>query len=212
VLTARRWSVAALFLGIALQGELRGQTPVTRADLTKALSDLMAAALAPQDPRARERTPFIQKSVQWLAGQSSRTNPADVSPEYLRSLQRAAELLQQNPDIRTVTDIEADLEAKIDHCRRLGIGMGGLVTLRVNTLRDGKPVGNWRVHALLKFFERTKGAESRTSLRVSSPVDMPLEPGRYLVWAVDEATGRMTRRLPVTVAGQNELVYDLTLP
>ena len=83
-------------------------------------------------------------AVDWLDRRSSATNPATVS-EYLRSLQRAANLLHALPTSDVIEDVTGELEAKVEHCRKLGIGMGGLVSLSVNTRRGGKAVSNWHV-------------------------------------------------------------------
>ena len=76
-----------------------------------------------------------------------------------------------------------DLEAKVDHCRRLKIGMGGTVILRVNTRRDGVDVKNLEVQDIPKFFEFVKGATATSFPGASSPVEKPVAPGRYVLWA-----------------------------
>jgi hypothetical protein len=139
-------------------------------------------------------------------------NPADVSAEYARSLQRAAELLKQQPVLEVIEDVTAELEAKVEHCRKVGVGMGGQVNLKVITVRAGKPESNWHVRALLKFYERLKEAEPRPFLRASSPTEMALEPGRYWVWAFHPVTGRTSERVLVPVTGQKELLLDLPVP
>jgi hypothetical protein len=140
------------------------------------------------------------------------TNASDVSPEYLRSLQTAAAILTQQPGPQVLADIADDLEAKVEHCRALRIGMGGTVRLRVNTRRGDDSVGNLQVQYLLKFYEGVAGSQPVTFPRLSSPTESPLEPGRYWIWTVDPASGRAGSRILVRVAGQRELVVDLPAP
>jgi hypothetical protein len=72
-------------------------------------------------------------------------------------------------------------------------------------------VADWQVLYLLKFDEWLK-TPPRNFLRVSSPTEMNVEPGRYWIWAHDPATGRTSDRVLVEVAGQKELLLDLPVP
>ena len=87
-----------------------------------------------------------------------------------------------------------DLEAKVAHCRRLKIGMGGTVVLRVNTRRDGVDVKNLEVQYIPKFFEFVKGATATSFPGASSPVERPVPPGRYVLWAISPRTGERSAR------------------
>jgi hypothetical protein len=207
----KRYSILAVALAITLHSEATAQPSTTTVDLITALARLRAAVSALPSPL---QSPRLRSATQWLVDRPnvSTFNPADVSAEYARSLERAAELLKEQPTADVIEDVTAELEAKVEHCRKLGIGMGGLVTLKVNTLRGGKAVSNWRVQALLKFYERLAGTQPRVFFRPSSPTEMELEPGRYWVWAVDPGTGRMSERVLVPVTGQKELLFDLDIP
>jgi hypothetical protein len=207
----KRGSILAVVFAMALHAGASAQTQTGALELTAALAELRDAVSALPSSR---RSPRLQSAAQWLVDRPrvATVNPADVSDEYVQSLQRAAELLKQQPTPDVIEDITAELEAKVEHCRKVGIGMGGLVTLKVNTQRSGEPVNNWRVQALLKFYERLPGTQPRTFLRASSPTEMALEPGRYWVWAFDPATGRMSERVLVPVTGQKELLFDLDIP
>lgn len=134
---------------------------------------------------------------------------ADVSDEYMAALQRATEVLRQQPTAAAVDDVARDLEAKVEHCRRLKIGMGGTVILRVNTRRDGVDVRNLEVQYIPKFFEFVKGATATSFPGASSPVEKPVAPGRYVLWAVSPSTGERSALRRVDVFGQPEIVVDL---
>jgi hypothetical protein len=153
----------------------------------------------------------LTSAVAWLENNYSKTSPETVSEEYVRSLQRASELLSRLPTAEVVEDVASELEARVDHCRRLGIGMGGVVLLKVNTRQGARVVGDWEVLYLLKFDDWLK-TPPRNFLRVSSPTEMTLEPGRYWIWARDPATRKTGERVLVQVSGQTELVLDLPVP
>jgi hypothetical protein len=136
---------------------------------------------------------------------------ADVSDEYMAALQRATEVLRQEPSATAVEDVTLDLEAKVEHCRRLRIGMGGTVILRVNTRRDGVDVKNLEVQYIPKFFEFVKGATATSFPGASSPVERPVAPGRYVLWAVSPTTGERSALRRVDVFGQPEVVVDLAV-
>ena len=180
-------------------------------DLTRTLAQLRSAADA-LPRRARNAENRIKSAIDWLNNRASK-DPQNVSEEYLRSLQRAGELLRQRPlSVEVIEDVLAELEAKVDHCKLLGIGMGGSVVLRINTRRPSGPVGNWQVLSLLKIYERVNGASPVTFPKLSTPTESRLDPGRYWIWAREPATGRTTEPTLVRVVGQKELLVDLPVP
>jgi len=211
----RRLSISTIAIAIVLQAGARAQGPAAAAALNQSLAKLQASVAAvPPGFSIRER---LQPAVQWLVNHRADTNAGDVSAEYIRSLERAADVIgeavaKRDPAAKALEDVAADLEAKVEHCRKSGVGMGGQVNLVVNTVRSGTTVRDWNVRALLKFYEHVKGAEPRAFLRASSPTAMLVEPGRYWVWALDPGTGRVGQRVLVTVAGQKELLLDLPVP
>jgi hypothetical protein len=160
----------------------------------------------------RMRTEELHSAIEWLNNRIASTDTKNVSREYLRSLQRAAELLDLTPSQGVVDDVQEELEAKVEHCKMLGIGMGGSVLVRIDTRRSSGPVSDWQVLSLLKIYERVNGASPVTFPKLSTPTESRLDPGRYWVWAREPATGRTTERTLVRVVGQKELLVDLPVP
>lgn len=160
---------------------------------------------------AQLRSSRLADSVSWLQNNVGKTRADNVSQEYARSLERAAAVLAGQPSGAVVEDITRELEAKVAHCKRLGVGMGGLVRMTVNTKRGGRVVGEWEVLYQLKFDEWLK-TPPRNFLRLSSPTEMNMEPGRYWIWARETATGRNSERLLLEVAGQTQFAVDLPVP
>ena len=182
---------------------------VRASDLNVALVQLQRA-VETLPPIAQ--SPRLAAAVDWLARRATTTNPADVSPEYVRSLQQTAALINERPGPDVLDDIVGELEAKVDHCRALGIGMGGSVLLRVSTRRGSQTVSDWQVLYLLKIYQRVSAASPVTFPALSTPTDARLDPGRYWVWARDPATGRTSERTLLRVAGQTEFRVDLPVP
>ena len=182
---------------------------VRRVDLELALGQLGLAAQALPPVPAVSR---IQTAVAWLVDRSKTTNPAQVSIEYVRSLQQLAELMRLDRRATVMDDVAEELEAKVEHCRRLGIDMGGSVVLHVNTRRGKETVGDWQVFYLLKVYEHVKGAAPIVFPSLSTPTQTALEPGRYWIWARDPSTGRTSERALLRVVGRAELNVDLPIP
>jgi len=180
----------------------------TRTELTTALTQLQRAV----DALGSSRPPELAEAVQWLRGRLPSTDPSQVSGEYVRALTNTATLLNDSPSRNLIDDITEELEAKVDHCRALGIGMGGSVVLRVNTRRQSETVNNWQVLYLLKIYESAAGTSPTTFATLSAPAETRLEPGRYWIWARDPATGRTSERALVRVSGKQEFRIDLPVP
>jgi len=194
----------ALVLGTATAAAAQ----TTRDDLAAALARLQRAV----DALDRRRPAELVEAIQWLRGSLARTNPSEVSTAYLRTLTNAATLLENSPSPNLVDDITDELEAKVDHCRALGIGMGGSVQLRVNTRRGPASVNNWQVFYLLKIYEAAPGTSPTTFATLSAPAETRLEPGRYWIWARDPATGRTSERALFRISGKQEFKVDLPVP
>jgi hypothetical protein len=182
---------------------------VSRADVNRALGQLRIAVRALPPVAA---LPRIEAAVTWLSDRAEASNPAEVSREYLHSLQQLAELMRTDRRSAVMDDVADELEAKVEHCRRLGIGMGGSVLLNVNTRRGPTTVGDWQVLYLLKVYEHVKGAAPTVFPSLSTPTRTALEPGRYWLWARDPSTGRTSERALVRVIGATELHVDLPIP
>jgi len=207
----RFFLMAAAVLTMALPQDAAPQAQTGASDLKIALFNLQRTLSFPHRDFGPWQ-PRLAAATQWLVSNYPRGKPTDVSQEYARSIQTAVELLNSHPSSGVVEDIVNDLEAKVEHCRRTGLGMGGSVMLKVNTRRGSASVADWQVLYLLKIYERVSGASPGNFPRMSTPTDMQLEPGRYWVWARNPSTGTLSDRLLVKVAGQKEVLVDLAVP
>ena len=196
-------------IGLLLALPLQAAGQVRASDLQETVVALSKVA---ESIPAALKPPGLTPSVTWMMNNIKKTDPSAVSPEYLESLRLAAELLKGSRDPRFIQDVTSELEAKVEHCRALGVGMGGSILMRVNTRSRAQSVGDWQVQYLLKIYEHIAGAAPLTFPRLSTPTETRMEPGRYWVWARDPATGRTSERVLVRVAGQPELAVDLAVP
>ena len=177
----------------------------TRNELNDALARLQLSVQA----LGADRPARLAEAVRWLRERTSRTDPAQVSPQYVRTLIDAARLLSGSPSRNVIDDVTEELEAKVEHCRALDIGMGGSVVLKVNTRRGGTTVNNLQVFYLLKIYEHVSGVAPITFPTLSAPAETRLEPGRYWIWARDPVSGRTSERRLYVVSRQQEFRVDL---
>ena len=78
----KRWLIAAAAITLALT-DVRAQQLSTGSVLPVLRQLQLAAEALP----AGERLPRLDAAIEWLGARAAKTNPADVSQEYLRSLQ-----------------------------------------------------------------------------------------------------------------------------
>ena len=210
--------VLTVVVSVALTGAASHAQQVTTQDelrrTTEALYQAAVAARTTTTPSMLiSSATWLRDSVRQLASWTGPlTRASDVSPEYLQSLKTAGDLLKRGVPTQVQVAIADDLEAKVDHCRALNIGMGGTILLKVNTRRGAGTVGNLQVKYLLKFYEAIDAAQPGTFPRLSSPTETVLAPGLYWIWAVDPASGRSSGRTLVRAAGQRQLVVDVPVP
>jgi hypothetical protein len=196
----------AVLLSLLVTGAASAQ--VQRSEVTLAIAQLERSV-----DRLGSRAPDkLVTAVRWLRGHATSANPAQISRPYLQALTYAAAALDADPTRLTIDDIADELEAKVDHCEELGVGMGGAIQLRANTRRGSQTVHNWQVFYLLKIYERASGASPNTFATLSAPAETRLEPGRYWIWARDPTTGRTSERTLFKIAGKQEFSVDLPVP
>lgn len=203
----KRFTIAAAFAA-ALAQPSHAQVPSSSQELLGAVRIL---ALSVDALPAALRSSRLSDATRWLQNNVAKSQADNVSQEYVRSLERAAAILAGQPSSDVIEDVTRELEIKVNHCRILGVGMGGFVRMTVNTRRSGQVVGEWQVLYQLKFDEWLK-TPPRNFLRLSSPTDMNVEPGRYWIWARETSTGRTSDRVLVEVTGQPQFAVDLPVP
>jgi hypothetical protein len=131
----------------------------------------------------------------------------------LHMLEKTLESPVEEEPYAVLRDVAEDLKIKADHCRKTGVGLGGLVTLVVRTKRGGQELRELQVLYLPKILEVVKDAKPDLFPKFSSPTSCPLPPGRYVMWTRDPQSNRTGERTVVRVGGGNDTIeWDLPAP
>jgi len=149
----------------------------------------------------------------------SRNWPLETPVPYRRQLASMADAVDDAARDPTNTrfgmmiePLADDLETKLGHCVANGGKLGGLVDVRVRTVRGRDEQRDWQVLTLPRIFDGAPNAVPAPFPELSSPTAERLVPGRYLLWARDPDRGRVSDRLVVVVGGRPSLTVDLPVP
>jgi hypothetical protein len=180
----------------------------TLAELSRELGRLSEhPALAALVERASEH-------VRWFEGKLESWYPSPDWPDTGRPLRESLEVdleaLRQRPMdldrlVALVTDVEADLTVKVEHCR--AAGLAALVTTKVRTFRAGQEVMGLEIFYIPKVLEPQPPANPPRFPSLSA-AEQKLAPGRYVFWAGSVADG--AGRATIAVGnGDRETTIDL---
>ena len=143
-----------------------------------------------------------------------------VPPEYstnlllsLRLLNLALESEQEGPAFFALQSAADDLHIKAEHCRKSGVGLGGMVTVVVRTRKGDRDQRNLQVLYMPKLMEVVKDAQPDQFPKFSSPTSHVLPPGRYLMWTREPQSNMLGARTIVKIGdGSNIVEWDLPVP
>jgi hypothetical protein len=181
-------------------------------------------ASSAQDTRLRDAAARAEKAVTrlWDRWAFAPSGASGGSPEYTASIYETEALLsdlakQSSRDeaesISLMDGIAVDLETKLAHCIATGEPLGGVVRVRVHTRRGGGEVSNWRVFFVPKIFESMPDKAADAFPRFSSPTEIEIVPGRYLLWAKNPESDAVSERTTVRIGGTKEtMTIDLAVP
>ncbi len=115
---------------------------------------------------------------------------------------KVAKVLNTEPAKRTaagnvLVGITNDLVIKLDDCREWG--MGRLVTVVANTLRNGQPDPGWTV--IYKWVSVSGLDSTELSFpQISTPTSKAVPPGIYSIYATKQVGGTLKRTEPKTIS------------
>jgi hypothetical protein len=149
----------------------------------------------------------------WTAG-------SKIPPEYSASLRQCLKLLdralesdQEGPAFAALQVAADDLHIKAEHCRKSGVGLGGMVTVVVRTRKAGREQRDLQVLYLPKMMEALKDAQPDHFPKFSSPTSHVLAPGRYVMWTREPQSSMTGSRTIVRIGDGNKTVeWDLPVP
>ena len=112
---------------------------------------------------------------------------------------------------KVLTNIAYDLFVKVEDCRSWG--MGRLITVKANTIKNGQPDPGWTVN--YKWMSASGlNAVDLSFPQESTPTTKKLPPGMYLIYATKQVGGTTKKTEPITVtAFQKDTVQcDISVP
>lgn len=112
---------------------------------------------------------------------------------------------------KVLTNIAYDLYVKVEDCRSWG--MGRLITVKANTIKDGKPDPGWTVNYKWMSSSGLNSVDLSFPAE-STPTTKKLPPGMYAIYATKEIGGTLKKSEPITVtAFQKDTVQcDISVP
>ncbi len=112
---------------------------------------------------------------------------------------------------KVLTNIAYDLFVKVEDCRVWG--MGRLITLKANTIKNGKPDPGWTVSYKWMSSSGLNSVDLEFP-QESTPTTKKLPPGMYLIYATKQVGGATKKTEPITVtAFQKDTVQcDIAVP
>jgi len=148
------------------------------------------------------------------------TPGSKVPPEYATSLRLSLRLLdfalkseQEGPAFSALQAAADDLHIKAEHCRKSGVGLGGMVTVMVRTRNGDREQRNLQVLYMPKMMEVVKDAQPDQFPKFSSPTSHVLPPGRYLMWTREPQSNMLGARTIVRIGdGSKTAEWDLPVP
>jgi len=148
------------------------------------------------------------------------TPGSKVPPEYSTSLHLSLRLLdlalkseQEGPAFSALQAAADDLHIKAEHCRKSGVGLGGMVSVVIRTRNGDREQRNLQVLYMPKLMEAVKDAQPDQFPKFSSPTSHVLAPGRYLMWTREPQSNMMGARTIVRIGDGNKTAeWDLPVP
>jgi hypothetical protein len=112
---------------------------------------------------------------------------------------------------RVLTNIAYDLYVKVEDCRTWG--MGRLITVKANTVKNGQPDPGWTVNYRWMSSSGLNVVDLSFP-QESTPTTKKLPPGMYLIYATKQVGNSVKKTEPITVtAFQKDTVQcDIAVP
>lgn len=148
------------------------------------------------------------------------TPGSKIPPEYATSLRMSQRLLdlalkseQEGPAFSALQAAADDLHIKAEHCRKSGVGLGGMVTVVIHTRKGDREQRNLQVLYIPKMMEVVKDVQPDQFPKFSSPTSHVLPPGRYLMWTREPESNMLGARTIVRIGdGSKTVEWDLPVP
>ena len=112
---------------------------------------------------------------------------------------------------KVLTNIAYDLFVKVEDCRAWG--MGRLITVKANTVKNGQPDPGWTVNYKWMSSSGLNSVDLSFPAE-STPTTKKLPPGMYAIYATKQVGGTLKKTAPITItAFQKDTVQcDISVP
>jgi hypothetical protein len=112
---------------------------------------------------------------------------------------------------KVLTNIAYDLYVKVEDCRSWG--MGRLITVKANTVKNGQPDPGWTVNYKWMSSSGLNSVDLSFPAE-STPTTKKLPPGMYAIYATKQIGGTLKKTEPITItAFQKDTVQcDISVP
>lgn len=112
---------------------------------------------------------------------------------------------------KVLTNIAYDLYVKVEDCRSWG--MGRLITVKANTVKNGQPDPGWTVNYKWMSSSGLNSVDLSFPAE-STPTTKKLPPGLYSIYATKQVGGTLKKTEPITItAFQKDTVQcDISVP
>lgn len=164
---------------------------------------MVAAALSDMNFMIRGWTPGSKVPVEYSANLQM----------SLRLLELALKSEEEGHAFSALQAAADDLHIKAEHCRKSGVGLGGMVTVVIRTRSGDREQRNLQVLYMPKLMEMVKDAQPDQFPKFSSPTSHVLPPGRYLMWTREPQSNMLGARTIVRIGDGNKAAeWDLPVP
>lgn len=142
--------------------------------------------------------------------------PAEYSTSLRMSLQLLDLALKSEEEGHAFSALQAaadDLHIKAEHCRKSGVGLGGMVVVVVRTRSGDREQRNLQVLYMPRLMEVVKDTQPDQFPKLSSPTSHILPPGRYLMWTREPQSNMLGARTIVRIGdGSKTAEWNLPAP
>ena len=220
-------AIAAVAAGAGGTRDVRAQQPAASSRSANAeMADTILAVMAEQLNRFQGNTAGVSENqlaeaklaVNWLRTSLTPEGPNAAMLDGLRADAEALRNAQQGDERERRALLEAtfdDLRLKRAYCRERPERMNALVRLTVQTWDGPTEAHRWQVayvNAPLAILHRD---QFQPFPKFSSPTEVRLPPGRYMVWAQDPQNAAKRGPAKEVALGQNgagEVQADIVVP
>ena len=192
-------------------------------EVLKSILECMSAVAHELGPKYPEATSLAAETGSQVDFLVSRWHWGEfVSAAYqesltfdFRMLAAAAREADGKRAVAILHEVADDVRTKANHCRKSTRGLGGDVTVQVETRKQDKEDPGWQVFYKCRIYQFTEKYTPQHFPKPSSPTQHELPAGNYLIWAEKPGMPKPLRSKEdvITVGeGKQQIEWVLVVP